>query len=70
LVHRCGANATGWYRPVAQLYALLEEHGDSVLREAMASAHGAKRHDVPAVVRALRPRAPLGSATSGAEGTP
>jgi transposase len=70
LVHRCGADATGWYRPVAQLYALLEEHGDSVLREAMASAHGAKRHDVPAVVRALRPRAPLGSATSGAEGTP
>jgi transposase len=70
LVHRCGADATGWYRPVAQLYALLEEHGDSVLREAMANAHSAKRHDVPAVVRALRPRAPLGSATSGAEGTP
>jgi len=42
LVHRCGADATGWYRPVAQLYALLEEHGDSVLREAMASAHSAK----------------------------
>jgi transposase len=70
LVHRCGADATGWYRPVAQLYALLEEHGDSVLREAMANAHGAKRHDVPAVVRALRPRAQLGSVADGSEGRP
>ena len=70
LVHRCGADAKGWYRPVAQLYALLEEHGDSVLREAMASAHGAKGHDVPAVVRALRPRALLGNVTGSAEGTP
>jgi transposase len=67
LVHRCGANATGWYRPVAQLYALLEEHGDSALREAMASAHGAGCHDVPGVVRALRPRQVI---PSGVEGTP
>jgi transposase len=70
LVHRCGADAKGWYRPVAQLYALLEEHGDSALREAMASAHEAKRHDVPAVVRALRPRTPLSSLAGGTEGTP
>ena len=70
LVHRCGANATGWYRPVLQLYALLEEHGDSVLREAMASAHAAGQHDVPSVARALRPRTPLGSLTGGLEGTP
>ena len=70
LVHRCGATATGWYRPVAQLYALLDEHGDSALREAMARAHAAGQHDVRAVVRALRPCTPLGNLTGGTEGTP
>jgi len=61
LVHRCGATATGWYRPVAQLFALLEEHGDGALCAAMASAHSAGQHDVNAVVRALRPVIPLGN---------
>jgi transposase len=70
LVHRCGANATAWYHPVAQLFALLEEHGDSALREAMASAHGTRQHDVSAVVRALRPRAPIGSIAGRTEGAP
>lgn len=70
LVHRCGANATGWYRPVAQLYALLEEHGDSALREAMASAHGAGGHDVAAVSRALRPQVALGNIISNGGATP
>jgi len=65
LVHRCGASATGWYRPVRQLFALLEEHGDSALREAMAAAHAAGTHEVPAVVRALTPRRPLVVAPEG-----
>ncbi|MEY2855020.1 MAG: hypothetical protein RL030_2152 [Pseudomonadota bacterium] len=56
LIHRCGASATGWYRPVAQLYALLDEHGPDALREAMTTAHAARIHDVAAVVRELRPR--------------
>ena len=66
LIHRCGACATGWYRPVRQLFALLEEHGDSALREAMAVAHAANAHDVPSVVRALTPRRPMAAAQEGA----
>ena len=56
LVHGCGARLTGWYRPVAQLFALLEEHGDTELRDALGRCHAAGQHDVAAVVRALRPR--------------
>lgn len=69
LVHRCGASAIGWYRPVAQLFALLQEHGDSALREALATAHAARQYDVAAVARALRPRILAGMAGL-AEGAP
>jgi len=72
LVHRCGASATGWYRPVAQIYALLEEHGETALREALGRTHAAGQHDVPSVVRSLRPRVPLSNGVRGTatEGTP
>jgi hypothetical protein len=54
-VHRCGPIATGWYRPVARLYALLDEHGASALCQAMAAARAAGSFEVQSVVQALRP---------------
>ena len=55
LVHRCGADATGWYAPVNRLYTLLEEHGEAALADAMGGCHHAQRWTVHDVARALRP---------------
>lgn len=55
LIHRGGPDSTAWYRPVKQLYALLEEHGESALREAMATALAQDSCEIAQVVRALRP---------------
>lgn len=65
VVHRCGADATGWYRPVRQLYALLEEHEAEALAAAMASCHARKAWTVAAVVSALQPQP---AAAAGATG--
>jgi hypothetical protein len=69
VVHRCGANATGWYRPVRQLYALLEEHEADALVAAMASCHARENWTVQAVVSALQPRTAVAAAADG-EGQP
>jgi transposase len=55
LIHHCGPNATGWYRPIHQLFALLEEHGDNALRDAMSKVNNIKQYNVASIVRALRP---------------
>jgi transposase len=56
LVHHCGANAIGWYRPVLQLYTLWDEHGTETLTAALAICNGQRDWTVPAVVRALKPQ--------------
>lgn len=65
LVHRCGADATGWYRPVLLLYTLWDEHGSEALTAALAICHEQRDWTVPAVVRALKPPA---AALAGAVG--
>jgi len=65
LVHRCGANATGWYRPVLQLYTLWDEHGSEALTAALAICHEQRDWTVPGVVRALKPQV---AALAGAVG--
>ena len=35
LIHRLGPQSTGWYRPVHQLFTLLEEHGNNAMETAL-----------------------------------
>jgi hypothetical protein len=66
VVHRCGANATGWYRPVLQLYGLWDEHGAETLSAAMEVCHQRQQWAVADVVAVLRPQS---SVAAGVQGT-
>lgn len=55
LIHRLGPNGTAWYRPVHRLFALLEEHGEQALADALTACAQAKRYAVADVAAALRP---------------
>lgn len=55
MIHRLGPSGTAWYRPVHQLFALLEEHGDDALRTALTACHQTRTYTVADVARALRP---------------
>ena len=59
MIYRVGSDSTAWHRPVKQLYALLEEHGESALRESMATALSQVSCEIAQVVRALRSEQPL-----------
>jgi len=66
VVHRCGPNATGWYRPVLQLYGLWDEHGAETLSAAMEVCHQRQQWAVADVVAVLRPQS---SVAAGVQGT-
>jgi len=53
LIHRCGPHGS-WYRPVHQLFTLLEEHGDPAMEGALGACHAAGRYQVRDVVAALK----------------
>jgi len=67
VVHRCGANATGWYRPVLRLYALWDEHGAEALTSALERCHQQQTWTIAAVVSALRPQVPVVAGTPDAQ---